>query len=233
MRYDGIVFDLGNTLVPWGERETGALYRALQGAFETLCGPMPDFFERAIAARAELIEERANGSMREFEVGEFVERVCDGAPPPGLAEAVERATHDTFLEIVRVPGYVRGLLDELRRDRPLAVLSNFYMTSPVEAALKKTGLWDCFVHVEVSATGGLAKPHPAPFETVREKLGTPMERTLMVGDEFWADIVGGNRAGFVTALTHEHRRGPTRDERAPDVRADRIIHSLEELREPA
>ena len=100
---------------------------------------------------------------------------------------------------------------------------------PIEASLKHAGLWDLFVHVEVSATSGLAKPHPSLFDTVRQHLDTPMERILMVGDEFWADIVGGHRAGFLTALTHEYRQGPTSDGRAPEVSADRVITSLQEL----
>jgi FMN phosphatase YigB (HAD superfamily) len=87
------------------------------------------------------------------------------------------------------------------------------------------------VHVEVSATSGFCKPHPEPFEIVREKLGVPMERVLMVGDDFWADIVGGHRAGFLTALSHEHRQGPTSDARAPEVSADRILTDLRQLLE--
>ena len=51
----------------------------------------------------------------------------------------------------------------------------------------------------------------------------------MVGDEFWADIVGGHRAGFLTALTHEHRQGPTSDPRTPNITADTVITDLKEL----
>ena len=114
----------------------------------------------------------------------------------------------------------------LPRPRP-AVASE--VASPVERLLRETGLWDRFVHVEVSATGGYRKPHPAPFDAVRERLGTPMERTLMVGDDFWADVVGGHRAGLLTALTHEHRRDRTSDPRAPGIRADRVLAALGEL----
>ena len=101
--------------------------------------------------------------------------------------------------------------------------------APVDRLLKGSGLWDRFVHVEVSATSGFMKPHPAPFDTVRERLGTSMERTLMVGDDFWADIVGGHRAGLLTALTHEHRRDVTEDERVPAIRPDRVLERLHEL----
>jgi FMN phosphatase YigB (HAD superfamily) len=81
----------------------------------------------------------------------------------------------------------------------------------------------------VSSTGGWMKPHPEPFEKVRMALGTEMERTLMVGDDFFADIVGGYRAGLLTALTHEYHRMEPHDARAPEVSADRILSSLDEL----
>ena len=231
MDYDAIIFDLGNTLVPWSEQESLALYSGLRRTFEQLCGPMPDFFERALRARTELVDRRADTTMREVTIAEFVDHICAGAIPVGLNEAVAETTHKTFLELARVPDYVPDLLDTLRKKKKLAVLSNFYMTGPVDALLDHTGLAEKFLHVEVSATAGFVKPHPAPFDTVRQALDTPMERILMVGDNFWADIVGGHRAGFLTALTREHHQGPTSDPRAPEVVADRVLKSLTELLE--
>ncbi|MHC4732098.1 MAG: HAD family hydrolase, partial [Planctomycetota bacterium] len=138
---------------------------------------------------------------------------------------------EVFLRNARFPDGIRELLERLARRRPLAVLSNFFMTPPVEAVLRRADLFDLFRHVEVSATSGFMKPHPAPFGIVLEELGTPAERTLMVGDDYWADVVGGHRAGLLTALTQEHRQGPTSDPRTPDIAADRVIRSVAELLE--
>jgi FMN phosphatase YigB (HAD superfamily) len=226
MRFDAIVFDLGNTLVPWGDAESLALLDAMRIPLEGALGPIPDLPERTIRARDAL---EARPTLREVTTAEFVEAVAGLPPAPPLVAALEAAVHDAFPRIARVPDGVPALLDRLGRDRPLAVLSNFFLTSPIERLLRETGLRDRFVHVEVSATGGYRKPHPAPFDTVRERLGTAMERTLMVGDDFWADVVGGHRAGFLTALTHEHRRDRTSDPRAPGVRADRVLEGLGEL----
>ncbi|MHC4932385.1 MAG: HAD family hydrolase [Planctomycetota bacterium] len=229
MRFDAVVFDLGNTLLPWGEAEAKALYTALRDAFEASCGPMPDFFERAFRARDALIREREETTLREVTAREFADAVSGSVASAVLVDAVIETTHHSFLETCVIPQGIPELIERLGRSRPLAVLSNFFLTEPVEAVLKRDGLWEHFVHVEVSATQGYMKPHPAPFETVREKLGTPHERTLMVGDDFWADIVGGHRAGLLTALTHQYRKGPTSDPRAPGVRADRTLQSLHEL----
>jgi len=229
MRFEAIIFDMGNTLVRWGKAETRAFYAPIQEAMEAECGPIADFNDRAWKVRGELIEKHADTDMRENTVTEFVDAMLDGNAPGGLADRVTDAIERTFVDVVTVPDGLHELLDTLSRRMPLAVLSNFLLTRPIEDVIRHNGLWDYFTHVEVSATTGWCKPHPEPFEIVKNKLGTPMERTLMVGDEFWADIVGGHRAGLQTALTHQHRQDVTQDPRAPDVRADRILQGIHEL----
>lgn len=230
MRHDAIVFDLGNTLLPWGEQESETLYAALARTLTDALGPVPDFLERARRLR-DAVGGRKYTTMREATVEEYVEIFCDGDAPAGLADAVGRTVHEVFLECARFPEDTRDLLERLAERHPLAVLSNFFMTGPVEVVLHRAQLHDLFRHVEVSATSGYMKPHPEPFRIVMEKLGTPPKRTLMVGDDYWADVVGGHRAGLLTALTHEHRQGPASDPRTPDIAPDRVITSLAELLE--
>jgi len=44
------------------------------------------------------------------------------------------------------------------------------------------------------------KPYPTIFEFSLHRLGTPRERTLVIGDRLDTDILGGQRAGCPTAL---------------------------------
>ena len=229
VRTEAIVFDLGNTLAPWGPLQTLRLYSDIRDVFESELGPMEDFDLRAFAAREEFIRQRENGSMREVTMAEFVARIAGGSPPPSLESRVERAMHDGFVALCGIPGRTVDLVRGLARTRPLAVLSNFILTRPVEEVIDRAGLRDCFVHVEVSASGGFMKPHPAPFDAVLERLGTSRERTLMVGDNVWADVVGGHRAGLLTALTQEFAKGPTTDPRAPAIRPDVVLERLDAL----
>ena len=229
MRFDAIVFDLGNTLAPWREQEGLALYAEVKPLFEKALGPFPDFFERANRARERLIAQRENAGMREVTIDEFVDAVCGAPAPDGLAGAVKKTFREAFVRLCRFPEGLDPLLERLGRNRPLAVLSNFVLTEPIEEVLDRSGLRSRFVHVEVSATSGFMKPHPRPFEIVLEKLGTPPGRTLMVGDTFFADVVGGHRAGLLTALTQEFVQGPVSDPRAPGVRPNRILRRLDEL----
>jgi putative hydrolase of the HAD superfamily len=226
VEYDGILFDFGNTLVPWGDAESMRLLDAIAPLFE----PAEGFVARAAAARDALIREHEKTDLREATVEEFVTALCNGNSATGLVDAVSQRFHEAFVEICTVPEGLRELLDDLGRHRPLAVLSNFVLTRPVEEALERGGIADAFVHIEVSATSGFMKPHPEPFEIAVEAMGIEKERTLMVGDNFFADVVGGYRAGLLTALTHQYREGPTSDPRTPEVRADRVLNSLDELR---
>ena len=225
MEFDAIIFDFGNTLVPWGEQQGRALYESVHSALD----PIDDFQAKARRAHMGLVRERENGSMREVTCAEFVSKIMGANQPPELIERVAAEAHRAFVELCEIPDHVRPLLERLGERYKLAVLSNFFLEGPVEEVLQRGGLWDLFVHVEISAREGWMKPHPAPFDTVRAALGTDFERTLMVGDDFFADVVGAYRAGLLTALTHEYQQMEPFDARAPEVSADRILSSLDEL----
>ncbi len=231
MRFDAIILDFGNTLAPWTDEQGQALYRALEETVTQACGPQPDFLARVAELHQRLHHECMHTTMREPTVDDLVGIFFEGSAPDGLAADVAKTIRRTFNELCRIPDHVPALLDKLRAKRPLALLSNFTIVEPVHDALERAGIADKFAHIEVSATRGFMKPHPETFEIVREALGTPMERTLMVGDDFWADVVGGYRAGLLTALTHEYRQDVTSHPRAPHVRADKILQRLDELDE--
>lgn len=229
MRFDAIVLDLGNTLLPFGEREDRAFYGALQQTLVDAIGPMPDFADRARRAKERLHFERRRTTMREVTVAELLECFLDDAPPAGLPETVEEAVSRVFLEVSRFPESTKRTIETLAARQPVALLSNFFLTKPIEELLDRHGLTRHFAHIEVSATSGFMKPHGTPFARVREALNLDGKRALMVGDDFWCDIVGGHRAGFETALTHEHRQEDPADAEAPEVRPGRILRNLDEL----
>jgi len=229
MRYDAILFDLFDTLLPWGPERSAAVYGAIEGAFAAAGRRIDDFATRADAVRNELVAERDASDLREISLADFVVRLFGDEGATELADRAAAAMHREVLRVARAPDGLDALLGALARRHPLGVVSNFMLGDAVDELLAREGLTRHFVHVEVSIRNGFRKPHPDLFEAAREKLATPMERTLMVGDSFWADVVGGHRAGLLTALTHEHRRGPTSDPRAPEIAADRVLSSLHEL----
>jgi HAD superfamily hydrolase (TIGR01509 family) len=118
---------------------------------------------------------------------------------------------------------VESMLDELARDGwGLALLTNGL---PYVQALKinALGLRRRIPHVIFAAEyarGG--KPHPAPFIAAARRLGVPVERCVMVGDDPTCDIEGARRLGLRTIQVRV--RGV-----APDCGADAVLDSINDV----
>jgi glycerol 3-phosphatase-2 len=99
----------------------------------------------------------------------------------------------------------QALLEQALKDSPRQVLvGNPDLVAPVENGLSREP--GHYAHRLANATGiepvFFGKPFPAIFDMARERIrpGVPDERVLMVGDTLHTDILGGNAAGFRTAL---------------------------------
>jgi len=99
----------------------------------------------------------------------------------------------------------QALLEQALKDKPRQLLvGNPDLVAPVEAGLSREP--GHYAHRLANATGiepvFFGKPFPAIFDMARERIrpGVPDERVLMVGDTLHTDILGGNAAGFRTAL---------------------------------
>ncbi|HEY9040164.1 MAG TPA: HAD-IIA family hydrolase [Roseovarius sp.] len=94
-----------------------------------------------------------------------------------------------------------------RQPRPVFV-GNPDLVAPRETGLSMEPGW--FAHQLADAAGVvpvfLGKPFPDIFELALARLASPpaAERVLMVGDTLHTDILGGNHAGFATALVTAH-----------------------------
>lgn len=88
----------------------------------------------------------------------------------------------------------------------LAVVSNWGWYAP--ELLQTLELARHFEVMSISARVGYQKPHRAIFDHALELLDLPPERTIHVGDDAAADVVGARRAGIEPVLID--RRGPSR-----------------------
>ena len=71
-----------------------------------------------------------------------------------------------------------------------------------EDALKRTGLLPYFDFILTCDEAGAGKRNPAVYQLARQKLGTPLERTLVVEDALYA-LQTARSAGFATAAISE------------------------------
>lgn len=87
-------------------------------------------------------------------------------------------------EVIRYIGELR------RQGFAVGIISN-NMGRRVRAAAKL---------LNVPAVHRAAKPRGKPFRKALKMLGTSAEETVLVGDQVFTDILGGNRAGLHTIL---------------------------------
>jgi len=214
-----VLFDFGGTLdadgVPWSAQFHRA-YRALGGAADE------DTFAAAFRASDVRLGSHASiatlgfRAMLDLQTTLLAPLLPDGARVDHTA--VVAAVHDAAR---RTAARNRDVLATLRGLR-LGVVSNF--TGNLERCLDELGLRTPFDVVLDSTVVGMAKPEPAIFREALSRLGASASRTLMVGDNPFADVRAAAACGLCTCWLAPAER------RAPDgVRFDVRIARLDEL----
>lgn len=126
--------------------------------------------------------------------------------------------------IAALPGAVEALA-QLQPKCRLAVATNARDSDEMDIweALKRAGLANFLERVYCFKSVGVTKPERAFFDFILNDLGAQARQTLMVGDDWGADILGANRAGlwavWLNEVSDETREGPL----------TRTIHHLSEL----
>ncbi len=101
----------------------------------------------------------------------------------------------------------------------LAVVSN--RTNPFDEYLVELGLRDLVDFILSAGEVNSWKPDPGVFERALELAGTQPEETLYVGDNYYADVIGAQRAGIRPVLIDP--RGIFPEAECP------VIHTLSEM----
>ena len=235
----GVVFDFGNTLIPFGQRQSehfrtriaeflageaagaraGAARAALDAAFAKLYRARVATLAESDPADAIRLALRALG----------VEPDEADRVPRGL-EAYRRA----FLETIEPGPAMEETLEGVRRlGHRTGLLSNFSLAVGIHDALDLLGIREKFDVVVVSGDVGLVKPHPRIFAIAAERIGLAPAEILYVGDKRFADIHGASGAGMRTAWITEHLAGRYRldpaEEAAVEVEPDLVLPRLADL----
>ena len=72
----------------------------------------------------------------------------------------------------------------------------------VSNSRRPTRVKDFCARLDVAFVGHAGKPGAGGFQTAMDQTGIPTDETLMIGDQIFTDILGGNRAGVTTVLVH-------------------------------
>jgi len=207
----GILFDLGETLLHYGDFNIPTFFRA--GAelgyeyLKSLDQPLPPF-EAYYRKQFRIITWRyalSRITAREFDAVDVMARVCRKMDqhltpeqldeltwlwyrPLGEHATLEDGTHDLLREFLD-----RGLV--------LGVVSNTFVPGRLlDRHLDRVGLLELLAHRTYSSDVGQRKPRRGIFTQALAQTGLAASETLFIGDLPWGDIHGANRAGLVSVL---------------------------------
>ena len=142
-----------------------------------------------------------------------------------ICESPERFDYDYLETIVTLKKVVAGapkLLQHLKKRGSVNVLSNGFANLQFRK-LQSAGL-DRYIDLMVLSDDiGVTKPDKQLFDYALEKAKANAETTLMIGDNYDADILGAYNAGWKTIFFN--RRG----ESIGNNVADLVVQSLEEI----
>jgi HAD superfamily hydrolase (TIGR01509 family) len=236
LRIKGILFDLGDTLLDFGEVDVRSLFesggRLGYEYLKKLGQPLPSFekFHRRQlwAVRWNYLKSRF--TRREFNALDLIGRLSRSMNQRLTPEqTVELAWlwYKPLSECARVEQGLRKLLEELcKAGLTLGVVSNTFIPGQaLDRHLAQEQLLK-FLSVRVySCDVRFRKPNPNVFRVALERGGLLPGETLFVGDSLRADVAGANRAGMVSVL-----KDPTGRQWHPDIRPRHRIVRLADLK---
>lgn len=218
-RIEAVLLDMGGVLIPEisgydGAARDGSVLERLSEA--GIPDPERLIFEtgRRIREAYEALGERGTQPDPDLVLAELT--------PPVRALLLEAFGHQAAQ-----PPYphAREVVAELAQDYKLGLVSNTVIPGDHHArSLESAGLLQHLDAAVWSANFGTRKPDPAMVIHVLEKLGTPPEHAVLVGDKIRTDILAARRAGARAIWLRKSGAAHT-GEAEPDF----IIHDLREL----
>ena len=109
----------------------------------------------------------------------------------------------------------RELLDELKRQGAWVYLLSNAQRIFTEPEMKMLGIYDLFDGIMYSSDAGVKKPSHYFFEDLFQKYGLKKEDSVMIGNEYEADILGADAFGIASMYVHTSQSGK-RPEKLPD-----------------
>jgi FMN phosphatase YigB (HAD superfamily) len=188
----GIVGDRPAFLAMWAEERARQFREEVQ-----------QFREVDIAQRAVRVLARLRGMDVPSPDDRWDDEAAAAHVQAGEVEHVVDAYSAAFVHRISPVADAGQTLQRLAgRGFPLAILSNWPLALTVDRFAEAQGWMPHLQAIVVSQRVGTIKPHPSIFRAAEEALaidGPPARRILHVGDDWAADVVGANRAGWRTA----------------------------------
>lgn len=237
MRFEVILFDLGDTLIYFDDDWSSVFAQARQALLRSLQqAGLPlgqDFLDDFYCRLQEYYRERDS---------EFIEYTMQyllrntllawglGETPP---QVIEQALRD-FYTITQAHWFpeedaLPTLATLHSMGYRLGLISNASDDDNTQTLVDKAGVRPYMEVIISSAAVGVRKPNPRIFNLALEKMGVKPEQAAMVGDTLGADILGAKNAGlFAIWITRRANTAANRAQ-AETIHPDACIATLAEL----
>ena len=236
-KIDAIFFDLGETLINFGQIDVRQLFlagaRLAYDYLQQLGQPLPPFAiyrrKQSWAIKFSAIKNKL--ARREFNSLDLLSatssKLGHNLAQDQLVELAWKFYEPLRRQAVvedNVPDMLQGFLDDGLK---LGVISNTFVPGQVlDRHLAREGLLDLLAIRIYSCDIGYRKPNPKLFAAAAERVNLPPERIMFVGDMLRQDVSGANRAGMISVL-----KDPTDRHVGSRTRPRHTIRGLLELRE--
>ena len=126
---------------------------------------------------------------------------CQVSPDDLRIAAAVESYFSAFLEYCRLIPGTKSMLETLKKNYPLGLLTNFTHGPAARNILDYLGLSSFFGIILISGELGYRKPHPSVFLKLVEEFGVETQQVLYVGDDPEPDIRGARAAGLQPVWT--------------------------------
>jgi 2-haloacid dehalogenase len=201
MKYEMIIFDADETLFDFKKSEKAALE-------STLLDFDMDYDE---GYHLEIYKGINAEVWKELEKGLITQKELNALRFQRLLEHLKVNCNafdvaDTYIKHLSCASFLYeeslDLIEKLSRDYRMTILSNG-LKDVQDNRLRKSVIAKYFEEIIISEEVGLAKPDPAIFELLFERIGfSDKSKALIVGDSLTSDIQGGNHFGIDTCWYH-------------------------------
>lgn len=234
-RVKGILFDLGDTLIDFGEVDTLELFE--QGArltydyLKQLGQPLPSFarYHRRQLRAIRWAYLKSRLTRREFNSMDLLGRLSERMGQNLSSAQFEQLGWLWYEPLSRQSTVESDLPDVLASftaaGLKLAIISNTFIPGDVlDRHLRQLDLLRFFPVRIYSCDVRYRKPHPRIFRMALRELSLKPGEGVFVGDSLPADMKGAARAGMITVL-----KDPAGRKHQRHVRPDHVISRLNEL----